>query len=799
MAELELTGIWDRVRQGQSSIVQGAPLPLQLPDDIKVLRINCALPWTSEGPLHQAYQQIQSWLGETTAAREAPPEKGKQLRYQLLGEMPLYLVERGFSGACERLANATDGKAALLFEAAEQATPSVLGSLRHLLLADNALSVPWILVYHGEATGEGKQFLHALTDRYGDELLHTPQQEGPSFETSSAFAWETLSPPALRVLRAAAVIGSVFEAELLARLLASSHQEVLETLQEAVDQGAPLGDYGNSRFFLPQTAVHELTDKLLPSLKACWHEKLAGLLRQPEEAQSSPPLFSAETAELPLIAPEPQTEIDTPATETTAAKEAKLSEEVDQASQTKPPLPAEVYAALFASADGAESSDILDHPQQDIPAPTRELGAVHKEKKEDGDPATNAPIVVPPMALRHAPTRPSKGKKNKHDSLRAAQHLRAGGKQQEALESFLSAAQQASSRGDTLAGMQAIQEALDVITTMPRTTHRAIQEAHTLAEMARLKWHGATAGQTYTLQDALDTLLQAQHALPAVSPLPIRAQIAALFAGMAHDIGELGLITEAQRELAEVSRQLLSAEEPTLAARLLNDQAALYIRLGDPLQASQLLYHSRELFQGLLQEHPEQSQLAVELADTEHMLARLPLHARIRPSREYEALTMALGHARSAAKIYEALQTPRALGNTLTTIGKLELGREQDREAEAYFFRAVRLQQQTGDWTGLARTSAALADLFLTRGKYPQALQCIRESAILNMEKGAPIGIAFNRRDFAQLRTQLAKHSELPLSLHRQMTEVEQLLAHAERVLGAIPLPKHRHEGLLHS
>jgi hypothetical protein len=60
------------------------------------------------------------------------------------------------------------------------------------------------------------------------------------------------------------------------------------------------------------------------------------------------------------------------------------------------------------------------------------------------------------------------------------------------------------------------------------------------------------------------------------------------------------------------------------AARLLNDQAAIYVSLGDPVRATHLLERPRELFEGRLRSHADDVMAVEELAETHHLLARLP-------------------------------------------------------------------------------------------------------------------------------------------------------------------------------
>ena len=107
---------------------------------------------------------------------------------------------------------------------------------------------------------------------------------------------------------------------------------------------------------------------------------------------------------------------------------------------------------------------------------------------------------------------------------------------------------------------------------------------------------------------------------------------------------------------------------------------------------------------------------------------------------------------------------------------------------------AVQIQKQMGDVTGLARTTAALADLCIEAGQLGEAASLLADSVTLNFDKGSPIGLAFNRRAFDALRkaaTQARGGSSE--ALPRLLGEVEHRLAKAEGVLGQLVLPGEVH------
>ena len=106
---------------------------------------------------------------------------------------------------------------------------------------------------------------------------------------SHCLDWSTL-PPTCCVLRAGAVLGTTFEAALVARLLEEPLSLVLEKLQEATDAGVPLADRGEGQLTWPAPLVAALQQSTLPSLLRFWHARLGELLSggQPFDPTSRP-------------------------------------------------------------------------------------------------------------------------------------------------------------------------------------------------------------------------------------------------------------------------------------------------------------------------------------------------------------------------------------------------------------------------------------------------------------------------------------------------------------------------------
>lgn len=376
------------------------------------------------------------------------------------------------------------------------------------------------------------------------------------------------------------------------------------------------------------------------------------------------------------------------------------------------------------------------------------------------------------------------------DKAKAAAHLQAAGRTEAAVEEYLDAIREVAARGHARQAYSLGQEALNLLDPLPTSDRRALLRTRLLMEIGRLQWQGAVLGRPFTLQDALKSVKDARSSLPHAVPADVVGELAALTAGVCYDLGDLTSLQEALDELTDVSRRLLDAGQSTLAAGLLNEQAAIYARLGDPVRASHLLSKSRDLFSELLRNQPEDSTVAEELAETDHLLARLVLHARIRPGMESDAYARSLDHAIDAERAFQRLGRPRQLARVWETMGRIELERGQLDAADARLSKALKVQREVGDVTGLARSTAALAELLIKTDRLGEALPLLGSSLDLNLEKGSPIGLAFNRKTLEAL-SEVMQHSAPPRAepLRSALREVENKLSMAESVLGRSVLP----------
>ncbi|MEZ4469709.1 MAG: tetratricopeptide repeat protein [bacterium] len=214
-------------------------------------------------------------------------------------------------------------------------------------------------------------------------------------------------------------------------------------------------------------------------------------------------------------------------------------------------------------------------------------------------------------------------------------------------------------------------------------------------------------------------------------------------AGILYDIGSREALEEALETLTACSKLLDAEGAPIEAARLFNDQAAVWIRLGDPVRAHGLLEASRRVFAA----RAATDRVALwEQAETDLLIARLPLHVHAKPGREGDAVELGLKHARAAEAAWATLGHPRLRARARETIGRLELEAGRVDEAIAWLEGAARAQQQLGDALGLAGTVEALARALSARGQHDTALELVAESLALNVEKGAIRGAAYVRR-----------------------------------------------------
>src|SRR5262249_52824797 len=452
------------------------------------------------------------------------------------------------------------------------------------------------------------------------------EDEAPLDEVVAPFDWTLLPADVLRVLRASAVLGTSFEAELVAYLLEEPLGMVLEKLQEATDAGVPLADQGDGQLTWPAAIAAALQKSTLPSLLRFWHARLGGILSsgKPSDRSGRPNSVLRTVARGPSTAP---------------------AEEPWDPSRRAP------------EADSAKLFESLRHHRP--PTQTASAEAVHPPvadvREQTMDTHPRAGQTVPPSHLVG-------------DQTRAATHWQAAGRTEVAVAHYLAAVREAAARGDARRAYGLAEQALMLLDQRPASSLHELLRAQLLLERGRLQWHGALLGSAFTLQEALASLEAAKASLTDDVPPEVVEQLAAATAGVCYDLGDQGALQRALAELQESSHRLVQAGALLPAARLLNDQAAVSMRLDDPVRATYLLSQAHERFEMHLRQHPEDAMALAELAETKHLLARLPLHVQVPPGREEESAVRGWEQARDAESIYQRLGQQRELTRVWETM-----------------------------------------------------------------------------------------------------------------------------------
>ncbi len=354
------------------------------------------------------------------------------------------------------------------------------------------------------------------------------------------------------------------------------------------------------------------------------------------------------------------------------------------------------------------------------------------------------------------------------DSGRAAQHLADAGAWPQAIDHLLAAAGEAAQVGAPTQAVRYVRQAIDALDNLPHSGARRHKRIELLAELARYQAASVGPGHDFTLEGALATIEQAQAMGGADDAPSLRARVAQVHAQVLFDIGTTEALDAALALLTEAARALEGAGQPVEAARLFNDQAAVWVRLGDPVRAHGLLEASRQVFEARAAEDDE---ARFELAETDHLIARLPLHAEARPGRAADAVRVGLEHATRAAEAYAELGLERERARAWETMGRLELLRRAPAEALTWFERALNVQQQAGDVLGLAASVEGAARALGELGRYDEALSLLGDSLTLNVRKGSRRGVALLQRTLDALV------SAMPVATREQLAPAIDALA----------------------
>ncbi len=837
---------WDRVEPGHTTVlIGGAGRVPGAPRLTWVVRVRCDGPHRPLGPVLEARDRVAQLMGRPPIDLAAGRLR-RGIRRHLLGDDGEGEREAELLGDLDRLGEAGSGLCALVFESVELADPATLslltrlvrrplrpalvlglrgepsrGPVRELLDAVLGVEGEGRVIRAPSAGDEPERALVDLSSLSGPvrQTLRAASVIGDGFE--SGLVARLLGMPEREVLlrlQEASDAGVIVddlgdgrfrldpgEAELLRQSLLPSlsaawHRELAQILSgeepvaaatpeppprprpvapsapppaPAAEDDAPppivltppsradlLPDDGG---VVLQTSAPPVVEKDEPA-----SDPFAALAPAAGEAPAPPPpAKSARIAVRP--APEPEEEADP------FARLAPPSAEVEEASPPAPPPPAEDEEA----ADPFSALGPTPEPASE-PAPAPEpVAGPWRSPRPVPEPE---PIFRDPAALRARIRGPEQVGRARRPGVvpgRAAQHLAAAGDPEAAIPRFVRAAREAIADGASGTAEAYLERALALSTLLPETPARRALRARAHVELARVHWEGS-GPRGFTLSLALAEAEQALGLVQEGEEPELRAEIRAMIAAICYDIGDAPSLERALSELTGASRELLAAGRARVAARLLNDQAAVWVRLGDPVRATHLLQESRRVFASLGDPSAEER---LELAETEHLLARLPLHVAARPGMEEQALAVAVAHAEQAAQVYEEAGDRRELARVWETLGRLERRRGALQRAWRHLTMAVEVQRAVGDATGLARSAGALAEVLASAGRPEDALRALADSIQMNAIKGSPAGLASNREALAALAGALP--AERRARLAGQIQALEAALHEAEGSVGA--------------
>lgn len=701
------TGLWERVRQGKHTALIGHVDAGEAPDDILLLEVDCDLGGPPLRPLISLCRRVEALLGDRSgddSADSGGTHLTSGLRHRISGKPREPMHTGRLVGTLNRLRAATARPVVVWFHAADDADGATRAMLLAALAETNWLKLP-VIVAVERSEGE---FVTALRETLGaDDTID-------GSHVSATIDMKSLPEDAALVLRAGAVVGNAFEVDTVAELLDAPVLQILEALQLAHDNGVPVRDRGRGVFSLPSDTADAVRASVLPSLRQAWHARLADLLGTPADA----------------------------AAETESHGEVAGSASDDQLPDLSASPPA------FTSPPSLHNlGDMLGRPASVRPPSPEEDELLEKVARE---------AVVDEPAEQHERAR---------DAARAARHAQMAGRVEDAVAHTLAVADDAAHQGAYDQAWALADDAARQADALPRGIVADILRARVELERARIAWLGVGESAELTLTNALEHLAQAQELVH--DDHLMTAEILATAAAVRFDLGDPDSLEEAIDNLTHASLLLAENGRAIEAARLLNDQAAIWVRVGDPVRAYNLLVKSREVFQRL-----DSAVADLELAETDHQTARLALHAEARPGRERDAIMAGLDHAERAARAFERLNLPRQTSRVWETMGRLAMRGGRLDDAATHLENAFAVQRRHADGVGLARTTAALSELFVRTGDRKQALVALADSVELNIAKGSPIGLAFNLQSLEQL----AEGDELPgvANLRKRIKDAQQ-------------------------
>ncbi|MEY3012547.1 MAG: hypothetical protein RIT45_1282 [Pseudomonadota bacterium] len=713
------------LRAGQAVVWIGPPPPS--PPHALCLRVDAGHAGPI-GPLGRLRDQALAAFGGDRALIElAAVHLRENLRRRLLAGPPATDALRDLVPLLNRLHETTPGGVVVWLDHVDAAAATTLDALRRLLDARDWLQAPVVLAFDAEPDGEAGRALVASVERRfgagaciraGVEPAEVVAAGGPADTPveDQAPVEPRLDAESLRVLRAAAVVGAHFEPELVAALLEHDEIAVLEALQRAVDAGVPLVPGEDDAMTMPASLRATLLEGLLAPLRRAWDRRLAALL----EAAVVPTPTLVPVGEPEVEPVEDVRPLEGPGPEAAAAP-VDVAVGDDAAADAGP-------GAATEPVDGSVAVPVavpVDGPAAVVPAAAVE--------------SADGPVDVPVRVASSA--RPPTGR-DVEQAHRAAIHMLRAGRPDLAAERFLVAAELAGQIGAVGAAVELAEQAQAVLRRVPATGKMRTLHLHVAVARARQLWRAAGAVAGVDLEAALQLVERVLAALDERDPLPLRAEVTALLGGICFDIGDRAHLDRALDALADASRLYEQGGEPLAAASLLNDQAAVWVRLGDPVRANWLLERSREVFASRA---TDDAGARHELAETELGIARLPLHVAARPGQAQAAAERALALCRSARAHFVALGDARSAARADVVAGRLLLRAGRPDEALQTLAAADQSAARLGDLLGVGDAASASAEALLRAARPEEALDALERAVQAHVGAGSQRGLEHDR------------------------------------------------------
>lgn len=259
----------------------------------------------------------------------------------------------------------------------------------------------------------------------------------------------------------------------------------------------------------------------------------------------------------------------------------------------------------------------------------------------------------------------------------------------------------------------------------------------------------ANGNDPLSLQHALSAAGRAVQLLADEDRPELRAAARIALATVASEEGSDEALDLAIDAYTTASRELSDAGRGVDAARLLNELAGVWMRRGDVVRATHLLRSSRQAFEAQVRKDPG---AAFELAQTEHLLARLVFHAQARPGAGAALVEAAQNHASDAIRGFAELGRTREEGRAWETLARLQLEGGRPDEALASIRQAAARNRDAHDRVGRSGTAVTHARILAARGRHEEALATLDAALALTLDVGSPAGIDACRSALESMR-----------------------------------------------